>query len=505
MNSKKIYLLVFLIHIFLFNTIAYSKNKLKEQIVDIQNDIQVITNILQTHKKAIDQLKDKIAELKKAQKKDIDTIKKDITENKKLLDKLLKQQQKLDKNIHFFMKRVFYKNKEIPVIIPHFGLTTRPEFFTNLTDLNSSSNDKISRVAQRIRIGFEFHPFKVLDAVFTGQYVGMWGIDGPNVVKNNGFGLYNGYIRLHDFGVQGMTIKVGRMQLNFGSGRVIGTDVYDLKGRAFDAAVFRYNPNKYADLSIFASVLRYLGEPTGRDSDLFGVYYTGRFWHDQLITDVYSILLMDGNPTLKRKLGTFGVRGVIWPVKGLRIEGEASIQYGKNQTFKWTHTQFATAYFASIGYTFSNIYKPYLKINFSSASGDANPTDSTDVRYIPLFPSKYAYWGWLNLFNWSGVVDSSFKTGFNYKQLVGASTAFHAFFLSSEGGFLPFGDKLVFFPPYQGKTIGYEWELMVNYQPWNFLNLQTAYGLFIPAKVTKKALKGSDIAHGFFAKMQIIF
>ena len=494
--------------VLLYGPYVHSRPRLKDVIDDIKSQLDTVGVIVDSNKNRLDKLEKRVEEVKSDLDKGLNDLAKAIEKSDKSVRSLQLSIRDLRAKVKELDERAYYKGKRIPVLIPRFEATTRPEFFTNRTDLNGSTNDKVLRAAQRVRLGAEFHPFDILDAYITLQYVGAWGQDGTELHGSNQFSLYNGYILLHDFGIDGLRIKLGRVQLSLGSGRVIGSDIYSLAGRAFDAGVLEYEHGKTVNLTVLASVVRYLGEPAGKDRNLYGIYYSGQFWRDRIVADAYALYLEDGNPSTKCKIGTFGARFAIDPVEGLSIEAEASIQYGKNYPkSKPSHTQFATAYFAKVQYTYKNAYHPFVNVFFSSASGDANPYDDSDVRYIPLFPSKYPYWGKLDLFDWSGIVDGGIEVGGGFKDKFDASTEFHYYYLASKGGFIPFGpqDRLIQFPAYQGRTVGYEWDIVLKWMPREFLTLEGMYGLFVPGQVTKKAIGHGDLAHGFFARLSVGF
>lgn len=498
LNKKVLLLAIFLIA----NSVNARAKTGHSTLKSITDDIDSINNILAGHTRLVNSLRNTLKTLQKKQSKNME----DIGKISKIIDKLLDQKKKddtkvskLQKKVQELSKRGWYKGKKIPILIPHAGLAVRPEFATNLWDLDSSKNDKQSWVDQRVRLGAEFHPFKVLDMVVTIQDTRRWGDSGGPDRHFNGTDLYNGYIVVHDFGVKGLGFKLGRMQLNFGSGRVIGNDVFSISGRAFDAALVRYAPIPAVDITAMASILRENGMPSGKDRNLFGLYYTGKFLNKRLITDAYGFYLEDGKPSLQLKLGTFGVRVVGEPIKNLLLEAEASLQTGKKVIANTKHTQFAAAYYGSIQYTFGGVAKPGLGLLFSSASGDANPYDNRDVSYMPMYPSKFKYWGKMDMFNWSGVVDGGFEAHVGYKDKFLAYTAFHAFFLAANGGIVNMAGKDVRFPANKGRTLGYEWDLLLRYNPWKFMHLDFAYGLFAPGSATKAAFNNhSNVAHALY-------
>jgi len=492
---KKTLLIVVLLVAVTVSAMARSGSAAVKAMAD---DIESINEILAGHTRLVNSMKNTLEDLQTKHSEDIDKISKmlgDVLKQEKQVNTRISSLQKQMKELN---KRAYYKGKKIPVLIPHINLVVRPEFATNITDFNSSADDKMSWTDQRVRLGAELHPFKVLDAVVTIQDTRRWGDSGTPDAHYNGLDLYNGYVRVHDFGVKGLEFKIGRMQLDFGAGRVIGTDVFALSGRAFDAALVRYAPMPAVDITLMASIIREKGMPSGKDRNLFGLYYTGSFLNKRLTADIYGFYLEDGNPALQLKIGTFGARMTGEPVKGLFLEAEASLQAGKKQIATKKHTHFAVAYYGSARYEFKGIAKPGLGLVFSSASGDANNTDTRDVAYMPLYSSKFKYWGKMDLFDWSGVVDGGFEAHAGYKDAFLAYLAFHAFFLSANGGVVNMAGKDVNFLANKGRTLGYEWDLLLRYKPWDFLHLDLAYGIFVPGSATKAVFNHSNLAHALY-------
>ncbi|MBI1318312.1 MAG: hypothetical protein GC168_05075 [Candidatus Hydrogenedens sp.] len=121
------------------------------------------------------------------------------------------------------------------------------------------------------------------------------GVDGDAATTNDNMELYQAYIEARDLWGTPVRLRIGRQELNFGSGWLVGnnTNFTDFQGLYFDAARLTYTPGDFTIDAFWAKVAENsapLGEH--QDGDFFGVYgsYAG---FENITLDAYWLYLHD--------------------------------------------------------------------------------------------------------------------------------------------------------------------------------------------------------------------
>ncbi|MCM8771777.1 MAG: alginate export family protein [Candidatus Omnitrophica bacterium] len=226
----------------------------------------------------------------------------------------------------------------------------------------------------------------------------------PDWIGRGDIQLDLGYIKVKDLLTPGLTLTVGRQEIEFGEGLVIGSRYvanpsYPSYGfwafsdlglqKAFDAVRLDYTIEPVSLTLIYSKILEtYYG--TDYESNLYGmdigfkladvvnvdVYYAG-------VDDIIIINDLFGDLGI---LHTGGIRIVsgIPGVPGLSLKAEWAKQFGKDEngySFKgW-------ALLAGIKYEIPANMNPVIKLNYNRFSGDDEDTDAYE-NWISVFPSN---------------------------------------------------------------------------------------------------------------------
>jgi len=240
----------------------------------------------------------------------------------------------------------------------------------------------------------------------------------PNVGRSVDVDL--AYVKLSDLLTPGLALTVGRQEIQFGEGLVVGS-AYNAFGypvglaapdlgvqKAFDAIKVDYA------LSAFPMGVTFFGakinealiegriEPpppfvfVNHDQDLYGIDLTQKL--EILGLEEYYVLLHTSNAqTLvdKGSVGTFGVRATLAlpMVQGLSFKGEFAKQAGKvtlpivggTDDFRAT----GWAGYVAANYAFPVAMKPAVGLGYSMFSG-SKASDSKIKNWIPIAPSGTA-------------------------------------------------------------------------------------------------------------------
>jgi hypothetical protein len=376
-----------------------------------------------------------------------------------------------------------------PLFTPTFQLRIRPEFRSNLTDLDKDAPDNDLFYGQRLRLGARFEPFKGVQGVVVLQDSRKWGSESDPSSNEKNLDLHEGYVALNDLVVPGLSVMAGRMELHYGAGRLIDRSDWSLNGRAFDGIVVSYAHPEYVRVDAFATVVKEAGIPSGHDTNFYGLYATSSYLKF-LDIDLYALYLDNGTKNANESLATIGARVVGRPVDGLTLEGESVVQFGsreiRDQSEKLVDAKhLATAYFFQALYEIPVVAKPTIGGFFYSASGDADPFDDRGVAFRPLFGTRHNLMGPMEFFQWQGVWDAGGTVRATPHDTVGLRADYHRYYLTSDGGVLDgFGGKVTF-PSGGSKLLGDEVDFRVSWKPVSYLAFETGYSFFKPGARAK--------------------
>ena len=386
----------------------------------------------------------------------------------------------------------------------HGHLLIRPEYVNNTLDFADAEGDEDMFYRQRIRIGATIRPLDWLRMRADLQYATIWGTDlATESGADSRLGFYQAFLELEVPWVPGLSLKAGRMELEYGAGRLVAVDDFVLSPRFFDGGVVAYEYEPYIRADLFGAVIRERSTPIGQDRNLFGLYLTTEAL-EGFTFDLYAIYMADGSPDSKRDVVTIGARAAGEPVEGLTFDAEAAVQVGSvGAPDGGTVDHLATGYFVAIDYEIPVWGRPTLGAFFSSASGDANPNDDRSVDFDPMFPDRHAYWGRLDLFTWSNIIDVGGRVRFHplddlrllaevhYFQMVEAHGR-----LSGLWGRQP-ADRSV------EPALGVEVDLLVTYQIHRYIRLDLGYSLFLPDTAFDDVLGSSDRADWVYGQVRV--
>ncbi|MEE8574687.1 MAG: alginate export family protein [Thermodesulfobacteriota bacterium] len=267
----------------------------------------------------------------------------------------------------------------------------------------------------------------------------------------NGLDMHESWVKIDDlFGFDGLSIKVGRQEMNFGDQRLIGSFGWNEYGRSFDAVRVDYGTDQ-VDVTLFASKIAdqtagFLnsGDTNDRDQDFYGLYTTIKMIPNNTL-DIYVLWLRDAsqnqivagnNGTLARynvpfvgpdcsntldcyidktqNLYTFGAR-LKGAIAGIDYTFELPVQtgsidmgdYGSMNSIDYDIDAWAFA--AKFGYTLPIPQKIRLGIDYAIASGDDDPADSSLETFSNLFPTNHGHYGHMDQQGWRNMEAMGFN------------------------------------------------------------------------------------------------
>jgi hypothetical protein len=309
----------------------------------------------------------------------------------------------------------------------------------------------------RIRGGLDYRPSEML-------HIALWFQDAGSIdssfsesdfynqrfeMENNPykdrFELWRTFINLKKPFDLPISIKVGRQRISYGDNRVFGPGEWGNTGRwLWDAAKVTYHLKKenYIDL--------YYGRTILHDPDEFSLTHRHSFESIGMYSHfVLPKVLLDTciEPFIMTKVdnhntitGEDGKKGDFESYYiGFRSFNKDIFGFNYDATFVRQDGNYANddidayAYHLLLGYEFEDLlYKPMVSVEYSYASGDANPNDNKHETFDGAFGAKDKMYGRMNLFSWQNLKDLQFNCEINPITWLNIRGEFHKFWLAEK-------------------------------------------------------------------------
>jgi hypothetical protein len=248
--------------------------------------------------------------------------------------------------------------------------------------------------------------------------------------------LRRGYIDLGDIEQSRVAFRVGRQDLNFGYGRVLGTSYWRNVSRGYDAAMAVLNWD-WLRLNIFTAS-PVVALPNGLShhqagNDINGIYSSLKELVPQAVIEPYVLWhLQPGISTEEGTLAkmnekTFGLR---WAGTASQFDYDAETagqtgNIGPDEIRAW-------AWSAIAGYSLQPLHRTlrfFVKYDF--ASGDRNSKDGVHGTFDQLYPNIHDHHGLADQIAWQNL--KSFRSGLklSLRRNWVAATAFNGWWLAS--------------------------------------------------------------------------
>lgn len=267
----------------------------------------------------------------------------------------------------------------------------------------------------RTRLGLSYTPVEWLK--FSGMVQDSrspwYGANAPNSVRDPG-DLHEGYVELFPSSKKGFGLTAGRMMLNYGEGRLIGTPQWGNLARTYDhARLYWRSEGVRVEVLLVSPVKVRIGEfnrPVLGDR-VWGTYNVFPHFYRNVL-EAYVLRHVQNRPggytggavqdgTDKLGVNTFGFR-IAGPLGGgVRYSLEAARQNGKVGTAELA----AGAWFAAISRRWTIAGKTLdVSGEYKYASGTGNPADPRHTgTFDQLYAANHDKFGHQDLFGWRNI------------------------------------------------------------------------------------------------------
>ena len=287
--------------------------------------------------------------------------------------------------------------------------------FESFTNAGFQSGDPDAYLLSRFRLGSLIRPASWFQVYAELQdAAASWKNPPLGPPYQSTWDLRRGYVDLGEIEISPVSFRIGRQDLNFGDGRLLGTSFWRNASRGYDAAmmVVHWNSlyiNAFAASPVVAGLNGLSHHQQG--NNLHGIYSTIR----SLIpgTDLEPYLFWRLSPGMKTEAGPLA--GINEKAAGVRWAGtwswwdfssETVLEFGNvgpDQIRAW-------ATVANVGYTLDrHRLRPRLFAEFDFASGDRNPNDGRRGTFDQLYPNIHNHNGLADQVAWQNLKE--FRAG----------------------------------------------------------------------------------------------
>lgn len=297
----------------------------------------------------------------------------------------------------------------------------RYEVNENTQDYERILQDDGEFTTYRVRLGLEAKMNRKVRTYFEGQVWRIYGLDTTQFGEGDSkaLHLYQGYLEIEDLWGSPFRLRVGRQELEFGSGFLLGTDEF-YYGQAYDAVRFDWLFES-GMLTVFdAKLIEVAGDPNADDVNLYGLY-AALLQNAAVGVDVYGFYYTDRTDTVgllgipsktTTELATFGARAYF--DEGDTWDWAFELAYQTGEVFGASdHT--GMAFEGTLGRQFDWFDFPQrVGLGLAYYSGDDNPLDDDADFFFSMgqdFHGRYGIFDYFHSF-WNASPAAPDATGF---------------------------------------------------------------------------------------------
>ena len=365
-------------------------------------------------------------------------------------------------------------------------------------------------IAQRTRVTLEADLEDHVLVVVTLQADNIWGgaNAGQNVrLKGNTVQVSEAYVQLRELFYSPATLKVGRQELNYGTGLIFSSvdQVY-----TFDAGrlVLDYHP---LTIDIVGAQLKndqgYTIAPgagfSNPQSDL--LFVNAKYEVNSVVKDVEGYFGWASQMRAGDAFGgtanaaapspiLIGLRTDLAPVENLTVSLEGAYECGNSEVGAGLHDETISAFLAqaALKYTFKGVaWTPAINASYTYASGDSAATANSRHAFVPWFGMAEGYNGYVLAPNLSNI--QIMNVGVSAKPCANTTLALQGYYYlkankngavtsdaNADLGGLNNATTAIGTAANDSRDVGAEIDAIVGYDYSKDVRCQLVYGAFFP-------------------------
>jgi len=366
-------------------------------------------------------------------------------------------------------------------------------------DFNSKTND-YGYTYFRTGLGLKINPEENLFAYIQLQDSRTFGrenlsLNDPTLTHMANVDLHQGYFQINRFIFPGLALKLGRMELEYGSGRLISRNNWNNVGRAFDGGLLTVQFSQWR-IELFTTVVNESlskQDSTSGDLNFSGLWIT-RTLNKNSSLDFYALFDRSQSKDIKgnSKLFRYTTGSHL---KGRKDAWQLELEYNFQRGWEnFTRDIFAHYFSALVNYTFAKLGHLSLSVGYDYLSGD-DPDSPEFECFTTLFASRHRYFGYMNYFK--DIPKDTRDLGLSDLQFKISLKPLRNTIIKLDGHFFRLSRAAQLDSGQQSRTLGKEIDLESIVKYSQAIEFRFGASLFKPAEVFKN-WKGEDLATWFF-------
>jgi len=416
----------------------------------------------------------------------------------------------------------------------------RAEYRDGYGKLRDSSQTPYAAILGRNRLIFDYRN-EQFSARFSLQHAYVFGENNysSDTITRNTINIYEAWFK-YKF-TKGIAIKIGRTELIYDDGRLLGNSNWSPKGASHDVGILQweaaaegyrgdfgfainntapapsflasyplknykymayfYEQKKFFKDNLTLSVLAILdvfqkpGTSTKSNSTRYDTLYVTNSNHDTIGTTVLPITttstVVTSYPTQLYGRFTFGgTAAYTW--KNLKVFAAGYYQSGHFNDGRKLNAGFYGGYISYRIVKKFTILAGYERMSGNNYS-DTTGLKTTSTSFSTLYPTSHGFYGYMDMFstqvisgNSAGLSDLYGRATFSFSDKVSIEATYRMFGITK--GYLPVTVKKTGDLPYVAvdKNLGSELDFMLLYKPVANFEINAAYCFFLPTSTMER-------------------
>jgi Alginate export len=377
--------------------------------------------------------------------------------------------------------------------------------YESRTGISFGKDPDLATGLYRTRVGATWTPVKWLrfSGMMQDSRAPWYGANAPSSVRDTA-DLHEAYIELFPSAKKGFGLTAGRMMLNYGEARLIGTPQWGNLARTYDQARVHWSAKGMRLEFLAISPVKIRSDEFNRPvtgDRIYGTYNTFTDFYRKNLLDFYVLRHEQNRPggftggaqkdgTDKLGTTTVGLR-VAGPLSaGVKYSLEAALQKGKVGPADLS----ASAWFGGLSRRWMIHGKPLdMTAEYKYASGTANPGDARHSgTFDQISPANHDKFGHQDLFGWRNVHNARSSATFGFRKGLAVSFLYDDLWLAClKDGIYNSSGKLIArsVAGSAGRHVGREMDLYGTYK-YKHLTFGAGYGYLFTGGFLQRTTPG---------------